>query len=217
MKTHPFLKRRLPLAFCLAAGAVSLHFLSERAIAQKPAPAPASAEAEKPSPQVPAGDPLSTPGAANAKALATLDGFEKETTQRVNLLVEGATKMESREFGWSLQSYGNQWSKLSGDCLALYRLEQFAAATPALMQKQKDILAAHYFYVAQGTLGLKPNLRLFSKRDPQSDDLWNEMRGELDAIESFCRTRCAELSPEASKVMVEGAAKLTRLLKDADK
>lgn len=89
-------------------------------------------------------------------------------------------------------------------------------STTETTAKQKEILATHYFFVAQGALGLKPNLRLFMKQDSGSAELWNEMRAELNSIEAFCRTRCRELSPEATKVMEAGAAELTTILKKAD-
>lgn len=104
-------KRLATCTLGLAAAALII-FFTARADAGKeddpktpPSPGEPKAAEKLGSPQT--GDPLSTAAARNEKEIAALDKFEKTTTGRATLLFRGASKMESREFGWSLQSYSN--------------------------------------------------------------------------------------------------------------
>lgn len=160
-------------------------------------------------------DPLSTQSAPNAKLVKELGHMEEHFGARAAILRQASEKIGINAYGWSLQLYSSSVTKLAGDILALYRLEQLFS-TAGSSQLQRDILATHYFFVAQGALSLKPNLRLFSERDSSGEELWNALRSELDSAESKFRARSKELSPKLYDEMERGAAGMTQALKNAD-
>lgn len=98
-------------------------------------------------------DPLSTPSASNAKLVEELGRMEEHFGARAAILRQASEKIGINAYGWSLQLYISSVTKLAGDILALYRLEQLFS-TGGSSQLQRDILATHYFFVAQGALGL---------------------------------------------------------------
>jgi len=154
---------------------------------------------------------------SNQSALDDLDKGQQATEMVGGLFLQSSKTLEG-QIASDFLYHSLQWTKLNGDLLALYRMEQMLSTIAEPTQNQKDILATQYFFVAQGVLGVKPRLSALTKEVP--DNIATEFKGFrslLDQLEEKLRSRCAQLSPDLSEELIKAAAEMTTQLREADK